>query len=192
MTMMTTARVATEPGVGTVEIFPMATDEAALFALLTEVFENWWDKVAFGTLVQGAVYEIHAPNAPRRIGLMDGYATVDFGSWHFHICIGPHKGAARSPVDEELAHQRRTARCEMIRVLRDDGTPRSWQLRMFNGKDENQLTVFLPHPYLGANDRVERDPTWERLSMWDSFRKRYLELDPDPLDRQAHGFPCGG
>ncbi|WP_419179691.1 DUF7676 family protein [Mycolicibacter terrae] len=34
-----------------------------------------------------------APNAPKRISVADGYATVDFGRWRFHLRIGNHIGA---------------------------------------------------------------------------------------------------
>lgn len=186
------AIIQTEPGVGRVEIFALPTDEATLFTLLQDVFENWWDQIAFGTLIQGAVFEIHAPNAPRKIGLLDGYLTVDFGDWHFHVCIGENKGTRRNPTDPEVARVRRTCRAEMIRILNSDDTPRSWQLRLFNGSGENQLTVFFPNPFLGPNDRVLKEPDWSHLHMWDTFRKRYLGLEPDPRDREAHGFPCGG
>lgn len=189
---MTASTITEEAGVGRVEIFALPTDQDTLFAVLKDVFENWWDQVAFGTLVQGAVFEIHAPNAPRKVGVLDGYLTVDFGAWHFHVCIGENKGTRRSPVEEELARIRRTARAEMIRVLAAEDRPRSWQLRLFNGQGENQLTVFFPHPFLDPGDRVRKDPDWSRLTMWDSFRQRYLGLPPDPRDRQAHGFPCGG
>ena len=66
-----------------------------------------------GTLVPGAVWEVRAPNAPLKVGLLDGYVTVDFGHWHFHVCIGHFNGA----TDEADAHQRRTGRAELYRVL---------------------------------------------------------------------------
>ena len=190
---MTQSTILEEPGVGRLEVFPLPTDQDFLLGLLTDVFESWWDKVAFGTLVQGAVYEIHAPNAPTKISLFDGYLTVNFGAWHFHVCIGPHTGTPRNPTPPEIAEARRTGRAEMVRILNSDDTPRSWSLRLFNGRGENQLTVFFPNPFLGPNDRVLKEPDWSNLAMWDSFRARYLGLtEPDPRDRTAHGFPCGG
>ena len=64
------------------EIFPLPTDEATLLGVLTDVFENWWDDIFFGTLVQGAAWEVKAPGPPQRMGKYDGYLTVDFVAWH--------------------------------------------------------------------------------------------------------------
>ncbi|AWK84956.1 DUF7676 family protein [Azospirillum thermophilum] len=186
------SHVVEEPGMGRVEIFPLSTDQDLLFALLKDAFEVWWRDIVFGTLIQGAVFEIHAPNAPRKVSLFDGYLTVDFGAWHFHVCIGPHRGTPRNPVDPALARIRRTARAEMYRVLGADGAPRSWGLRLFNGSGEQQMTLFFPNPFLGENDRILKEPDWNRLSMWDAFRQRYLGLDADPLDRSGSRFRCGG
>ena len=192
MTALSPSTVIDEPGMGRVEIFPLPTDQNLLFALLKDAFEVWWRDIVFGTLVQGAVFEIRAPNTPRKVSLFDGYLTVDFGSWHFHVCIGPHQGSPRNPVTPELAHARRTGRAEMYRVLSDDGSPRSWGLRLFNGLGEQQMTLFFPNPFLGENDRILKEPDWTRLSMWDAFRQRYLGLEPDPVDRTGRGFRCGG
>ncbi|NJM13533.1 MAG: hypothetical protein HC889_18195 [Synechococcaceae cyanobacterium SM1_2_3] len=60
-------------------------------------------------LIQGAAWEVRAPNAPQRISLSDGYLTVDFGHWHFHLCIGEYRGPRNNPASAELARHRRTA-----------------------------------------------------------------------------------
>ena len=75
--------------------------------------------------------------------MLDGYATVDFRDWHFHICIGKHEGAT-----PELAKVRQTSRAELYRQLNREGEPTSWGLRLFNGAGEQQITVLLPHPFL--------------------------------------------
>lgn len=181
-----------ELGAGRVEIFPLPTDEAALEALLRDVFEGWWEQIVFGTLIQGAVYEIQVQAPPRQISLLDGYLTIAFDTWHFHICVGLNKGLAHLPTNPDLAAIRRTSRAELARMIRPDGTPRSWQLRLFNGTGENQLTVFLPHPYLERGEVVTETPDWSRLAMWNHLRKTYLGLEPDPLDHTAHGSPCAG
>ncbi len=184
-------RTAVEPGMGTLEVFPLDTSEETLFALLRDIFENYWQVIRFGPLIQGAAWEIRAPGAPSRVVLSDGYLTVDFGVWHFHICIGRHRGSPKNPVDPGLATHRRTARAELYRQLKADGTPNFWGLRLFNGKDEQQLTVFLPNPYLSDDDRVLATPDWSRLAMWDHLRKRYLGLEPEERDRSSTGFVHG-
>jgi hypothetical protein len=180
-----------EFGTGPVEAFPLSTDADFLFGLLKDIFENHWEKIVFGTLVQGAVFEIRVADAPRRIRMNDGYLTVDFGFWHFHVCIGPHRGPSRNPTPPELAQFRRTARAEFYRILNDDGTPRSWGLRLFNGGGEQQLTIFLPSPF-HADDRMLKQPDWSRLELWDQLRARYLGAEPDPLDRAGPRRACVG
>lgn len=181
-----------EPGSGDVDIFPLPTDQDFLLPLLDDLFVNHWDKIVFGTLIQGAVFEIRVAEPPRRVRCHDGYLTVDFGLWHFHVCIGLNKGSVRNRTDPDLARLRRTGRAELYRVLSDDETPRSWGLRLFNGAGENQLTVFFPNPLLGDNDKILKQPDFSRLALWDMIRERTLGLPPDPLDRTATGFPCGG
>lgn len=188
---MTQSHIVEEPGMGRLEIFPLDTTEDALRGLLTDVFENHWDEIVFGPMVQGAVFEIHAPNAPTRIKAFDGYLTVNFGVWHFHLCIGAHKGSRKFPTPPKLAAHRRCSRAEMVRVLNSDGSPRSWQMRFFNGQDEQMMTVFLPSPFLTKEEKILKTPDWSRLAMWDKFRQTYLGLEPDPLDRTATGFSCG-
>lgn len=189
--MAMTPQTVVEPGMGVLEVFPLDTSEDTLFALLRDVFENYWQVILFGPLIQGAAWEIKAPGAPRKMVLNDGYLTVEFGSWHFHICIGRHRGSSKNPVDPALAAHRRTGRAELYRQLQDDGTPNSWGLRLLNGQDEQQLTVFLPNPFLSGESKPLPTPDWSRLAMWDHLRKTYLGLDPDPKDRTGTGFSHG-
>jgi hypothetical protein len=180
------ARIVDEPGMGRLEIFQLAASEAVLRPLLTDLFRAHWQEIVFGTLVQGAVFEIRAPNAPKHIGYLDGYLTVDFGAWHFHVCIGPHKEAAPA-----VAAIRPTARAELYRRLDADGAANGWGLRLFNGRDEQQMTVFLPHPYIDPGDKVRKEADWSRLALWDRLRREYLGLEPDACDRKSPGFRHG-
>ena len=176
-----------EPGLGTIEVFPLDVGEETLRRLLTDIFENHWREIQFGVMIQGSVFEIRAPRAPRS-GMLDGYLTIDFGDWHLHLCIGEHKGSRANPCPPELAKHRRTARAELYRCLDGACAAMSWGLRLFNGKDEQQLTVFLPNPFLSDDDRIEKEPDWSRLALWDYLRREYLDLDPDPRDRAAAAF----
>lgn len=181
---MSQSKIVEEPGNGTLEIFVLPTDTDFLRTIITDIFENYWDQIHFGTAVQGAVWEVRAPNAPQRIGYLDGYLTVDFGHWHFHLCIGEHQGTPREPASAELARHRRTHRAELYRRLREEGCPSSWGLRMFNGADEQQMTVFLPNPYLTVEQKILKEPNFDHLAMWDHLRKLYLGLAPEELDRR--------
>lgn len=183
--------VVTEKGNGTLEIFPIEPSEAVLFELFEDLFGHHWQQIHFGPLVQGAVFEIRVTAAPEKISMLDGYLTVDFGTWHFHVCIGEHKGSRNHPVDSELAHHRRTARAELYRRINQEGTPDSWGIRLFNGKDEQQITIFLPNPFLSDEMAYLKEPDWSRLALWDMLRKKYLGLDPDPRDRSARRFIHG-
>lgn len=148
---------------------------AAINASSIYTFESYWDQIHFGTAVQGAVWEVRAPNAPQRISLSDSYLTVDFGHWHSHLCIGDYRGSRHHPASAELAQHRRT-----------------WGLRLFNGQDKQQMMVFLPNPYLTVEQKVLKELRWEQLAMWDHLRQIYLGLEPDPLDREASWRMCGG
>ena len=187
-----TSRIVEEAGGGKVEIFPLSVAPDFLFELCRFLFEEHWHEIVFGSCVQGAVFEIAVDAAPKKVGVFDGYLTVDFGKWHFHLCIGENKGGPRNPTPPELAAHRRTARAELYRNLSAEGTPRSWGLRFFNGAGEQQMTVFLPNPLLTPEMKPARPPDFGRLALWDELRRRCLGLAPDPLDRTAKGFPCAG
>ncbi len=178
-----------EPGMGRVEVFTLPTDEPTLLAVLRTVFERYWADVQFGVLIQGAVFEITA-SAPPRLGMLDGYVTVDLGSSHLHVCIGEHRGPPGQPVDPALARHRRCARAELYRVLHD-GDPVSWGLRLFNGADEQQLTIMLPNPFLDDRQQHLPAPDWNRLACWDELRAEFLGCDPDVRDRAASRFHHG-
>jgi hypothetical protein len=179
-----------DPDGATVEVFPLPTDEASLLELMRDLFANHWRDITFGPMVQGAAWEMRAAQAPSKLGVLDGYLTVAFGVPHFHICIGAHKGPHNNPVSPELAHHRRTARAELYRRLKRDGTPVSWGVRLFNGKNEQQITVLLPNPFLDREtEKILRKPDWSRLYLWDQLRARWLgQAAPDPFDRSSSGF----
>lgn len=183
---LTTARsIIDEPGRGRVEVWPIKTDEDTLWLLLQEVFQGHWQTIRFGTMVPGAVWEIRAPNAPTRVSLLDGYATVDFGAWHFHICIGNYTG-----IDAALAAQRRTSRAEFYRIVNAQDEPKSWGLRLFSQAGDQQLTVFLPNPFIHDDGWITGAPNWEKLAAWDALRGDFLGMLPDPIDRSARKASC--
>jgi len=167
-------------------VWALPTDEATLLDLVTVVFTDHWESIHFGVVIEGAAWEIAAPNAPRAITVHDGYATVDFGRWHFHLCIGEHTAS-----DPELAAIRRCSRAEFHRGLGTDGHPTTWGLRLFNGRDEQQMTVLLPNPFLSDDQHILTTPDFARLAAWDALRARFLDLPADPADRGGKGFGHG-
>jgi hypothetical protein len=186
------SRTVFELGNGTLELFDLNPSESLLFELLRDLFENHWQEIVFGILIQGAAWEIKADRKPESISLLDGYLTVDFGHWHFHICIGENKGSTAQPTDPELKAHRQTSRAELYRQLSQSGTPNSWGLRLYNGKNEQQLIVFFPNPFLTSDMQIAKHPDWSRLALWDHLRSRWLGLsEPDPLDRSGLKFQHG-
>jgi len=66
----------------------------------------------------------------------------------------------------------------------------SWGLRLFNGADEQLMTVLLPNPFLDQ-DEMPCSPNWERLTLWDQLRAEFLNLGPDSFDRSGQRFVHG-
>lgn len=163
-------------------VWDLPTDEGTLVRLVTHLFEEHWHEIMFGVLVPGAAWEIRAPGAPERISFSSGYLTVDFGPWHFHLCLGQPSG------DPEVVGTRRTAQAWLYRSLDAEGAPRSWGLRLFNGAGDQQMTVMLPNPFLTVEHKVAEAPDFSRLATWDRLRRDYLGLPEDPLDRSGKGF----
>jgi hypothetical protein len=175
------------PGGGTQHVWSLPTDEATLLDVITTVFTDYWQQINFGPIIEGAAWEVGAPCAPTAITMNDGYATVDFGAWHFHLCIGEH--TASGP---ELGRIRRCSRAELYRSIGPDGAPVSWGLRLFNGRDEQMMTVLLPNPFLTDRQGIRETPDFARLAAWDALRARFLSLPADPLDRMGKGFAHSG
>jgi len=169
------------------EFFQVEAAEAPLLTLLTEMFEEHWDGVIFGPCIEGAVFEGRFPGRPR-VSLLDGYVTVEVGgseSWHFHLCIGPHRGTPALPTPPELARWRRCARAAFFRNRDRAGRPSAWGFRMWNGREEQMLTVFFPNPWLDpARRRFVDTPDWSRLDLWMRMRERHagVPAEPPPAD----------
>jgi hypothetical protein len=173
-----------------VEIFPLPTDEYTLEQILRALFEEHWDKIVFGPIIQGAAWEFQAPHAPTHVGVLDGYLTVAFGAPHFHLCIGPTRGSRHNPTPEALAQHRRCARAELFRRLDRSGTPTSWGLRLWNGHGEQQATIVFPNPFLSPDGtKALQEADWSRLALWDEMRLRFAGIQgPDPVDRSGTCF----
>jgi hypothetical protein len=165
------------------EYFAVECTEARLLALLREVFEEHWEDVIFGPCIEGAVFEGRFGRRPT-LSLLDGYLTVQVEgseSWHFHLCIGPHRGSPGLPTPPALAEWRRCARAAFFQNRARAGRPSSWGLRLWNGRAEQMLTVFLPNPWIDpGRGRYVDTPEWSRLELWMALRARHAGVPADP------------
>ncbi len=151
--------------------------ETTMRDMAQELFGTYWRSVVVGPCIEGAVFEIAFQNAPE-IRYADGYLTIDLGPWHFHLCIGPHKGNA----SDELQQKRPVAKVAFFeRRGKGCAGGRSWGLRMWNGYGEQMTTVFLPNPHIGDDHQVLGVPDWSRLETYYRLREKFL-AEPMPAD----------
>lgn len=136
--------------------------------LMRELFTAHWAAITVGPLIQGAVFELRFTTPPR-VGMLDGYLTVEAGPGHFHLCVNDH----RDTPSAELAAVRRVARAAFFRTRGGGHTPMVWGLRLWNGRGEQMITVLFPSPYY--DERFERlpEPDWSKLALWEALRGRY-------------------
>ncbi len=173
------------------QTWTLSTEEDFLEEFLTYTFQNYWDQLIFGPLIEGAAYELTCPCKPERIRKFDGYLTVSFGGAHFHLCIGENKGPPGERTPEGLKRRRRPSHAQIFRRLDKDGAPISWGFEMKNGAGEPMITIFFASPFLSAGDHVNSEPKWERLAMWRAISKRYLGREPEAFDETGKGYRGG-
>jgi hypothetical protein len=158
----------------------LSHDEQTMRALAQELFGTHWRSVVVGPCIEGAVFEVSFQSAPE-IRYMDGYLTVDLGPWHFHLCIGPHKGNS----SEELRQKRPVAKAAFFeRRGKGCAGGRSWGLRLWNGYGEQMTTVFLPNPNISDDHQLLKTPDWSRLDTYYRLRAQFLG-EPMPADIEA-------
>jgi hypothetical protein len=160
--------------------FPPA--EQTMRDLAQELFGTYWRSVVVGPCIEGAVFEIAFQSQPE-IRYSDGYLTIDLGPWHFHLCVGPHKGS----TSEELRRNRPVAKVAFFeRRGKGCAGGRSWGLKLWNGYGEQMTTVFLPNPRIGDDHQLLREPDWSRLEAYYRLRAKFLgESMPDDLESVA-------
>jgi hypothetical protein len=166
--------------------FPPTED--SMRALAQELFGTYWRSVVVGPCIEGAVFEI-AFQSPPEIRYSDGYLTIDLGPWHFHLCVGPHKGSS----SEELRKNRPVAKVAFFeRRGKGCGGGRSWGLRMWNGYGEQMTTVFLPNPRISDEHQLLKTPDWSRLEAYYRLRSQFLgEAMPHDFEEIAQRpFPA--
>lgn len=128
------------------EYFDSSTD--VLSSLLYTLFQQNWQQVGVGHIVQGGVLELEFNAPPKICILYDGYLTVVTEGWHLHLCIEANLGGPHCKTPLELRQQRQVNRAAFYRRFNAEGTPRSWGIDFWNGADENLMTIFLPNPYV--------------------------------------------
>jgi hypothetical protein len=156
------------PGGGVTEYDEISVRGDTVERLLTELFSHHWAEIFAGPVIEGAAYEIRFTAKPA-VSMLDGYLTVDVGPWHFHLCVGDHRGADTP----EQAVVRRVARAAFFYSDGGSCVPGSWGLRLWNGLGEQMITVFFPNPWLDDEQGRTREPRWEKLALWESLRRRY-------------------
>jgi len=190
---ITGARESVEDLSGYVTEYSYVTPTEETMRELTQLlFEEHWREIVVGPCIEGAVFEIRFEQPPKKVSYLDGYLTVDLGYWHFHLCIGQHKGTRSA----ELAAKRRVARLAFFEVKGNrclGGS--SYGMRMWNGFDEQMTTIFLPNPRLSDEMKVLKEPRWERLKLWFELRNRFLgepipdSFVPEPIHNNGESLP---
>lgn len=149
-------------------------NEVNLEELLTELYTNHWHEIMTTYLAGGAVIELF-PKKPEKIGMMDGYLTIDTGNWHLHLCIGKHRGNRAKKEDKEtLQQQRQATRGAFIHTTNGTCTPESWSLRLWNGKDVQMVNIIFPNPYLTEDLHRQKEADWSKLELWNNTKEKLL------------------
>ncbi|MEL6316194.1 MAG: hypothetical protein AAFR16_01005 [Pseudomonadota bacterium] len=176
-------------GALTRETWALPAEEAFLDAFLRDVFENHWEGVRFGPIIEGAAYEWKCPTPPRSISLYDGYLTVMFGTGgHFHLCIGENAGSEGFPTPPALRARRKPSKAQLFRGYGRDGKPVIWGFEMWNGDKEPMISIFFPNPFIEDDDSLSDAPDFSRLATWRAIAQTWLGRAPEAIDAQGAGF----
>ena len=172
------------------EYFNSSTD--VLSSLLYTLFQQNWQQVGVGHIVQGGVLELEFNAPPKICILYDGYLTVVTEGWHLHLCIEANLGGPHCKTPLELRQQRQVNRAAFYRRFNAEGIPRSWGIDFWNGADENLMTIFLPNPYVeGENLLPEGKPNLSKLAFYEEIRDIYVlgnKPIPFPKNPLKHSY----
>ncbi|MBL1201394.1 MAG: (2Fe-2S) ferredoxin domain-containing protein [Nostoc sp. GBBB01] len=161
------------------EYFDCKSD--VLASLLYTLFEQNWQQVGVGHIVQGSVLELefHAP--PKLCILYDGYLTVAAEGWHLHLCIDTNFGGPLCKTPVEVRKQRLVTRAAFYRRFNAQESPRSWGIQFWNGANEQLMTILLPNPLVdGENLLPEGKPNLAKLVLYEDLRDIYV-LGKQPI-----------
>ena len=164
-------------------VWEFRPEREPLETLLRDLFENHYESLTFGPCIQGAVFECRVKSPPRRISYLDGYLTVDLGDWHFHLCIGEHRGDAQHPARPNWRggeSARGRCSCGIYQNPPIAGhAPVSYSVALLNGRDEQMVTFYLPNPFFDENYRVLETADWTKLALWNHIRHELPGLEED-------------
>ncbi|MEH2396207.1 (2Fe-2S) ferredoxin domain-containing protein [Nostoc sp.] len=160
---------------GSIEYEYFDCESDVLSSLLYTLFQQNWQQVGVGHIVQGGVLELEFNAPPKICILYDGYLTVVTEGWHLHLCIEANLGGPHCKTPLELRQQRQVNRAAFYRRFNAEGIPRSWGIDFWNGADENLMTIFLPNPYVeGENLLPEGKPNLSKLTLYQELRDIYV------------------
>ncbi|NJL91251.1 MAG: (2Fe-2S) ferredoxin domain-containing protein [Coleofasciculaceae cyanobacterium SM2_1_6] len=154
--------------------------------LLYTLFQERWQEIQIGHVVEGSVLELEFTHSPKICILYDGYLTVVTEAWHLHLCLEEHLGGPLEKTPPELRQQRLIHRASLYRRLNERGEARSWGIQFWNGANEKMMNLFLPNPFVGDDEDLlpEGKPQLEKLSLYQEIREIYvLGTRPIPFNR---------
>lgn len=155
--------------------------------LLYTLFQERWQEVQIGHVVEGSVLELEFTAAPKICVIYDGYLTVVTEAWHLHLCLEDHRGGPLQKTPPELRQQRRVSRASLYRRFNAEGQPRSWGVQFWNGAGEKMMTLFLPNPFVGEDEELlpEGKPRLEKLGLYEDLRQIYI-LGQRPIPHSSN------
>ncbi|MBD2614720.1 (2Fe-2S) ferredoxin domain-containing protein [Nostoc punctiforme FACHB-252] len=161
------------------EYFDCKSD--VLASLLYTLFEQNWQQVGVGHIVQGSVLELEFNAPPKLCILYDGYLTVAAEGWHLHLCIDTNFGGPLCKTPVEVRKQRLVTRAAFYRRFNAEDSPRSWGIQFWNGANEQLMTILLPNPFVdGENLLPEGKPNLAKLVLYEDLRDIYV-LGKQPI-----------
>jgi (2Fe-2S) ferredoxin len=171
------------------EEFPATFD--VLGTLLYSLFQDHWQDLGLGHLVDGSVLELEFTTAPQACQIYDGYLTVVAEGWHMHLCIGENWGGPNRNNSQVIRQARQVSRAALYRQLDAQGKPQSWGIQFWNGVGDKMMTIFLPNPFLGEGEDFlpEHQPDLAKLAVYENLRQIYvlgtidIPYETNPLNR---------
>jgi (2Fe-2S) ferredoxin len=159
-----------------IEYEDFSTDLDVLGPLLHSLFQEHWQEVGLGHMVDGSVLELEFTAAPKICRIYDGYLTVVTEGWHMHLCVAENQGGATGRTPEHLRQVRRVSRAALYRRLNADGEARSWGIQFWNGAGIKMMTLFLPNAFLGEGEDLlpEHKPDLAKLGLYEQLRQIYV------------------